>query len=105
MGTITVLNKDVCNDPDAFYIGRGSPLGNPFTVAQYGREMAILQYEEWLDQQIKNEDPAILEALDEIMNQVINTGHADLKCFCKPKACHGDVIRALVLKTIAEMGL
>ena len=105
MGTITVLNKHKLSkpDPEAHYIGRGSPLGNPYTVEKYGRHSAIKLYEKWLNTQVEIGDPGIVSELDTIANEVINTGHSKLICFCKPLACHGDVIAELVLKTIQEM--
>lgn len=105
MGKITILNKHhlKCEDPDAIYIGRGSPLGNPYTVKQYGRDTAIELYKTWLRDKITSYDEEIIQAMDDIGNQVINTGHSKLVCFCKPLKCHGDVIADLVLRTIKAM--
>jgi hypothetical protein len=76
------------------YIGRPSPLGNPFshqegTLAQYRvatREEAISRYEEWLWQQIEAGNQAVLRALRDIREDTV------LGCFCVPRRCHGDVI-------------
>lgn len=74
---------------DAVYIGRPSKWGNPFThkdgtLAQFkvsSREDAVAKYEEWLTNQ-----PALIEsARKELVGK-------DLVCWCKPAACHGDVL-------------
>lgn len=67
------------------YIGRGSMWGNPFHIGEHGtRDEVIELYREVLWAQlklglVKKED---LLALD----------GKRLGCFCKPQACHGDVI-------------
>ncbi len=92
---ITVVNKRA-HTPTAHdvYIGRPSALGNPFshkegTLAQHKvatREEAVARYREWLDEKIRTEDPAVMAALKAIQKDSV------LVCWCKPAACHGDVI-------------
>jgi hypothetical protein len=74
------------------YIGRGSKWGNPFThrestypgVVRVGSpEAAIGMYREWIMRQ-----PQLLNALDELRGKVLG-------CYCKPAACHGDVLAEL----------
>ena len=79
----TVYNKHHKNAPvNAVYIGRGSPWGNPFVIGQDGdRATVIRKYE------------AEIRALPE--NITIIKQHLkgkDLVCFCKPQACHGDIL-------------
>jgi hypothetical protein len=62
--------------PDAVYIGRGSPWGNPYTVAEFGREKAIELYR--------------TETLPYLDLTPLKGKH--LVCFCKPAACHGDLL-------------
>lgn len=97
---IRVTNKFHCDDPKAIYIGRGSPLGNPYTVEQYGRDEAIARYATWLNDRIRDQTPSVINALDQIVYASLEPGGVKLKCFCTPKRCHGDVIAALVLKTV-----
>ena len=77
------------------YIGRPSVLGNPFshlsgTLAQHKvatRAEAVEAYTQWLVNKVKVErDPVILAALRAIPED------AHLVCWCKPQACHGDII-------------
>jgi hypothetical protein len=79
-------------EPFDVYIGRGSPFGNPYshksgTQAQYvvaNRVEAIACYERYfLDR---------LEKDAQFKRQVHALKGKVLACWCKPKACHGDVI-------------
>ncbi len=69
------------------YIGRGSKWGNPFPIHNptgNTREVVIKKYKKWLWEQIKSGRITIddLKSLD----------GQRLGCFCKPLACHGDVL-------------
>jgi len=79
------------------YIGRGSKWGNPFThiasgtKAQYvvaNREEAIAAYREWITQ---GNGKHLLNDLHELQGKTLG-------CFCKPQACHGDVLVELLNK-------
>ena len=80
------------------YIGRPSKWGNPFshlpdTLAEFRvstREEAISRYREWIITR-----PELMEALPELQNKVLG-------CWCSPKACHGEVLIAL-LKEISNL--
>lgn len=67
------------------YIGRGTPLGNPFTVEEHG-EAALELYRKHLWARIKANDRAVLDELASI------TPAHHLVCSCAPKPCHGDVV-------------
>jgi len=67
------------------YIGRGSKWGNPFMIGKDGtRKEVIEKYKQY----ILNK-PDLLDSLDELTNKVLG-------CFCKPLACHGDVLLELL---------
>ena len=99
---IQVLNK-YKNEPskDDVYIGRGSPLGNPYTsmkgkttLAKYTcdtREESIAAYRDYLLAKIKSRDKSICKEIKRIY-ELHKNGNVNLVCFCKPKPCHGDVI-------------
>lgn len=78
-----VYNKHHGNAPvDAVYIGRGSIFGNPFTIGKDGdRSTVIEKFRAYLF-----EDQ---ELLARVRSEL--TGK-DLVCYCKPAACHGDVL-------------
>lgn len=108
MGEIFVVNKyqhqKTNND---VYIGRGSALGNPFTSkelsktkAQFqcsSREESVEKYREYLNQKILQKDKEICDILNKIYKKVKNNETIYLVCFCKPKKCHGDIIRDVIL--------
>lgn len=78
-------------EPHDVYIGRGSKWGNPFshlpdtkaTTVVATREEAISRYHDWLDEQ-----PELLAALPELKGKTLG-------CYCKPQACHGDLLANL----------
>ena len=58
--------------------------GNPFTVAKFGRPLAILLYHVWFDYKIKH-DRDFRQAIYRLNGLVLG-------CFCKPYDCHGNAI-------------
>lgn len=102
MGEITVINK-YHSPNEGEYIGRGSPLGNPFshmpgTKAEFlvlTRDEAVNRYEEWLRYKIRLKDPKVLGELTRLL-ELARKGDLKLRCFCAPKRCHGDVIKKVL---------
>lgn len=79
-----VLNKhkDTAIPLDAVYIGRPSKWGNPFVIGRDGdRDDVIDQYYDYL-----MDNPELIAAAKKELRG------KDLVCFCKPKACHGDLL-------------
>jgi len=67
------------------YIGRPSKWGNPFSIGKDGtRKEVIEKYEKYL---LNNEK--LMNDLHELEGKVLG-------CWCKPKACHGDVLVKLI---------
>jgi len=95
---ITVVNTHHTKEGE--YIGRGSPLGNPFshmkgTKAQYivsSREEAVAKYRDWLLKKIIEHDDSVIDELNRLL-MLARQGDLKLRCFCAPKSCHGDVIK------------
>jgi hypothetical protein len=69
------------------YIGRPSPLGNPFPLHDpsdgQARQDVIERYEKWFLERIS--DTGFRDLVEEVRDR-------DLGCWCAPRACHGDVI-------------
>lgn len=90
-----------------YYIGRPTPLGNPFHVS-IGRTACIEEYRHWLWRKIKQRDNAVLSQLINIWLTVPKQNEpVRLGCHCVPLDCHGTiVIKALesqqVKKILAE---
>lgn len=69
------------------YIGRGTPLGNPFTRAEHGED-ALTMYKRWLWGKMVANDERVMRELRSISED------ENLVCSCKPRPCHGDVVVA-----------
>jgi hypothetical protein len=86
--SLTVLNRHHYRGSalptPSVYIGRGTPLGNPFTKAEHG-ERALELYKVHLCKAVEHRDPEILKALALAPGTFI-------VCSCKPAPCHGDVV-------------
>ena len=67
------------------YIGRPSVYGNPFIIGKDGTRAEVIQKFKKYARKNKRVRDAIM-ALPK---------NAILGCHCKPKACHGDVIKIL----------
>ena len=66
------------------YIGRGSIFGNPYEIGRDGTRVEVIaRYKTWFDFCIK--DGTFRDA-------VLSLKGKTLGCFCKPSACHGDII-------------
>lgn len=72
------LRKAAPGQANVVYIGRPSKWGNPFQSGNRARDLA--DYEAYL-----RRSPELLEALAELSGKYLG-------CFCKPKACHGDIL-------------
>jgi hypothetical protein len=71
--------------PYDVFIGRPSKWGNPFEIGKDGTRIEVIQkYEEYL---LSN--PELLKDLEELRGKVLG-------CWCKPSACHGDVLVKLL---------
>lgn len=83
--------------PGAHYIGRGSPLGNPFVIGKDGgREAVCEKYQSWFEDQVRNRNPAVLQELYNIQTEAQSHGWVKLGCFCAPQRCHGETIKAFL---------
>ena len=77
------LNREV--QGDAVYIGRPSVWGNPYRVGPDGdRGAVVAKYRQH-----------VLGRVD-LLRRVPDLVGVDLACWCKPRACHGDVLLELV---------
>ncbi len=78
------------------YIGRGSPLGNPYRINHRNtREEVIAKYEEYLAEKIRTKDRPVCNELNKIY-RAAKAGDVKLVCFCSPERCHGDIIKKVI---------
>lgn len=110
---IEVVNKTTFSSDTEFlevpvkeyYIGRGSSLGNPYTSKNLedtkalfqcdSKEEALTKYKGYLLEKISSEDEDICKMLDDIETASVE-GNVYLICYCKPKKCHGDIIKEII---------
>ena len=72
---------------DGIYIGRPTIFGNPFVIGKDGTRAEVIEkYREYVLSR-----PDILKLIPTLKNRV-------LTCFCKPLACHGNVLAELADK-------
>lgn len=84
--------------PAAQYIGRGTPLGNPAVLGRDGdRPTVIRLFEGWLEEQLRRRDPRVCAELRRLYD-LAQQGPLELSCWCVPLACHGEVIRDVLLR-------
>lgn len=92
--TTTVVN--LTTDKYDVYIGRknwykGLPAtiwANPFSLHDHTRDEALMLYEQYLKDVYRRAPGAIDNALDQLRGK-------RLGCWCKPEACHGDLVARL----------
>lgn len=79
-------------EPYDVYIGRrnqrygltASPFANPYRIGKDGsRDEVLDKYEAWLMQQ-----PKLLALIPKLAGKTLG-------CYCKPEACHGDILARL----------
>lgn len=78
------ITKEECD----VFIGRGSKWGNPFIIGMNGsRKQVINMYREYIMSR-----PELLADLHELKAKTLG-------CYCKPLACHGDILKELADET------
>ena len=88
----TIVNKRTHTPtPNDVYIGRGGIWGNPFIIGKDGtREEVIEKYRELMH---RNLNSISGEAW---VSKILALDGKNLVCFCKPQACHGDVLVEII---------
>jgi len=82
---IRVVNRRTHRQDETVYIGRGSMWGNRFVIGQDGSRARVIwkyAYDLWLR----------LKAGNITLQQLRDLRDETLGCYCKPHACHGDVL-------------
>jgi len=103
---IKVVNKHTHKPTkNDIYIGRGSSLGNKwsskesskdYVVKTDSREESVRKYKNWFLKKVSEREKKVMESLRKILKREQETGEVNLVCYCKPKLCHGDVIKSFL---------
>jgi len=95
---VRVENKKTYNG-DGFIIDRATPLGNPFRGIP--RDISIDKYRDWLEDKLDDWNPT-----SQYFLQIYETCREEksvvLICNCKPKRCHGDIIKEMIMETLED---
>jgi hypothetical protein len=91
---ITVGNKK--HGAYGIYVGRPSPLGNPFPLHCEAERAAVIgDYEDWLAEQLLDARSAASIEMSRLA-ALARKQDICLVCFCAPKACHADIIKRTI---------
>lgn len=83
------------------YVGRATPLGNPFIAGRDGKDKktVVVMFNEYLKVELKDKTPTqrlFLQILD-----ICRTADVTLICWCEqPGPCHAHIIRYELLKRL-----
>ena len=81
------------------YIGRPSPLGNPFFMeSEADRNRVCEKYETWLNEKISSRDQTIMNELDQLLSLSLREEGVILLCWCHPKRCHAESIKNALVR-------
>ena len=76
------------------YIGRGSPLGNPWPISQYRtRDMVCDRHAVYFEEQVKLKGSPINKEMQRLVRLILKGEKLLLQCFCVPKRCHGETVK------------
>lgn len=87
------------------YIGRANksydlkdtPLANPFNIGKkFSRETSLYNYKHWLINSYKNKKGPGYKELIRLLDLYKSDPNIKLVCWCKPEACHGDIIKQVL---------
>lgn len=97
INNLKTRGKGVTNS--GYFMGRPSALGNPFILfSERWRDKVCDQYEVWLRKKIKDNDINVMTELEKLETQLFRTGKVELACFCAPKRCHAESVKAVLLE-------
>ena len=85
------------------YIGRGSPLGNPWPIsARMNRDKVCDLYDEYLRKAVKDKSTPQYKEMVRLFRMHQAGIDINLQCFCAPNRCHGETIKAILETALAK---
>lgn len=81
------------------YIGRGTIYGNPFKIGDNGmnRKEVVDRYLVWLREEYKKKG-VLYDRMGDLARRHKRGETIVLVCSCKPRLCHGDVLKMAIEK-------
>ena len=89
--TLKLCNRKYDATKPYYYIGRPSPLGNPFSMVTKSiaeRNRVCDEYESYFE----SAKAYHVELMANLLNLAIEHGILQLICYCAPDRCHGDTV-------------
>jgi hypothetical protein len=105
MGGAEVISIRVANRKNARegrYVGKLTPLGNPYRVEAFGRERAVRRYREWFSR-VKSEGK-VAQALAALEREAERRKTLTLLCWCVPEPCHAEVVAEEIVSRLERKG-
>ena len=101
---ITIVNLKGITGRGVERVDRSSVLGNPFKMSnEKDRTLVISKYKSWLWKQIQNREPNVIKELGRL-KQIALKGNLNIGCWCTPKSCHAEIIKAAIEWAISKGG-
>lgn len=99
--TIVSKRKPLLKLP-SILIDRTTFLGNPFVMGKDGNRKEVIQrYKEYFDYKMCN-DPVFRSQFFSLCKFYAHYDRIQLVCWCAPLACHGDVIKEVMLELFRD---
>lgn len=100
--TIHITNRR--RGEDGEYVGRPSPLGNPYPLAgEASRNRVCDRYQTWFDTQVASRSPEVVSELGRLEHILRERKVLLLCCWCSPKRCHARSIADYLIEKVAEV--
>lgn len=97
--------KCVNKDDEGEYMGRGSPLGNPFYMRnEKMRDEVCDKFYNYFVDRVNGAYPPFMNELERLIDLWLENGHVSLKCFCAPKRCHTETIKEYLVWELNNRG-
>lgn len=93
MQAVAGVNKKAKVGYSSVYVGRGSPLGNPFPMqGESMRDEVCEKFIEYFNKQKEIKDSPVRKELVVLFRRMVAGEKLNLQCFCKPRRCHADTL-------------
>ena len=88
------LHKHHVAEPYDFLIDRSTPVGNPHPLGQEYRRAKVCDLYEAEFEEMMRSRPGFMDYLLNIQRVYRHYGRVRLLCWCAPRRCHGETIKA-----------
>lgn len=102
---ITITKKNYTSNcaPSGVYVGRPSPLGNPYLIGTHGNRLQVIEkYRAWLAEKLRNPASHAAREMFRLCNIVERGEDLELVCWCAPLPCHAEVIKETIEEIVRK---